>query len=424
MGIATLRTFCARLIYPTLILCGFCIALPAAFKSLSLAFLALVLLLSGELFRFKAKWNQILKLSNPILWLVGLYLLYIIGMLWSSDLDYGFNDLQIKLPILLVPFLMCFVPKDCLSKPRLWKYALGFVAGLLVVLFYCLIRGISNGISEEGFDSAQIFYTRLAGKYHATYLSMFTCFGLIIAYKIPLSNIFSISSKWAKAIKALVFFILVGFIVLLSTRIALPAMVLVFAVILIDLLCLRKQFLKSLAFFAFTVFVFVAIFNLDGYTKRYNNVVKNINVENAQGNRKYSDSVSQRTFIFSNISELILRQPILGFGTGDSRNALESFYSEKKVDFDSYLNAHNQFLQTTISLGIVGCMCLLAVFVAFIVRLWGVRKWIWLSGVAIVGLFCLTEAILERQAGVHFCAFALLWLNAVNGYKEKKKRPA
>ncbi len=421
METAKAGNFFGKLIFPTLILCGFCIALPPFFKSLSLALLVLVLLLSGELLRFKVSKKQILKWNNPVLWLVGLYLLYVLGMLWSSDLSYGFNDLGVKFPLLLVPFLFCFVPKRCLTKRKLWIYAFAFVGGLLIVLFSCLIRGLANGISDNGFDSRQIFYTRLAGKYHATYLSLFTCLGLVLTYKIPLGRMFRLSTKLTFALKALVFLILVCFVGLLSTRIALPAMAIVFAAIVLDIWHSKSKILKSVLFIAFSVLVFVAIFNLEGYTKRYNNVIKNIDIENTEGNRKYSDSVSQRTFIFSNISELILRQPLLGYGTGDSRNALESFYLEKKVDFGRYLNAHNQFFQTAISTGVAGLLCLLAMFLCFALRLWGKGKWVYLSAIIAIGFFCLTESILERQAGVHFCAFAFLWLNAMGCCKNKKK---
>lgn len=404
-----LRAFCRKSIFPILVLCAFCIALPPFFKSMSLALLALVLLFGGELFKIKYSLKQIVNLKNPLLWLVALYIVYGVGMLWSEDLKYGLNDLIIKLPLLIVPVLCFFLPKRFVTRKRLWIYSSAFIAGLLVVLFECLIKGLANAFSGEGFAIEYIFYTRLSGGYHVTYLSLFCLVALFVLYKIPLSKLFSIDSKTSFVIKGMLFVVLDVFLILLSARIAFIGMILLHAGIAFDLFVFRKQYLKSLYLLLLIVSVIVLSSNIKTFNQRYENIEQKIATEQQGKEKKYSDSISQRTFIYSNISDLIKRSWLFGFGTGDSRNALENFYSEKNVSFGRYLNAHNQFLQTAVATGVVGLLCLLMCFVSYVFGFLRKNTYVFLFAVAVIGLFMMTEAILERQAGVHFCAFAFCW---------------
>ena len=165
--------------------------------------------------------------------------------------------------------------------------------------------------------------------------------------------------------------------------------------------------------------------NIKNVNQRYGNLEKKIKIEQTSGEKKISDSVSQRTFIYSNIFELISRSWLFGFGTGDSRVALENFYTEHQVSFGRYLNAHNQLLQTAIAIGVVGVLCLMAVFVCFIPQFFNKEMFLFLFALAIIGIVMMTEAILERQSGVHFCAFAFCWfVSFMKRSKTKKIRTA
>lgn len=56
-------------------------------------------------FQFKQKWSDFksTQLLHPI---VALFLLHAIGLLWSTDLDYGIKDLTTKLPLLSIPIIL------------------------------------------------------------------------------------------------------------------------------------------------------------------------------------------------------------------------------------------------------------------------------------------------------------------------------
>ena len=54
---------------------------------------------------FKEKWCRFKR--NWIAWLlVSLYLLHVVGLIYTSDFQYAFKDLRVKLPLLILPFVL------------------------------------------------------------------------------------------------------------------------------------------------------------------------------------------------------------------------------------------------------------------------------------------------------------------------------
>jgi hypothetical protein len=79
-------------------------SLPLSMFLLSLA--QIILLLNWILENnFKEKWN-ILKSRRSIYGFLVFYLIHILGMIYSSDLVFGFHDLKIKLPLLVLPIII------------------------------------------------------------------------------------------------------------------------------------------------------------------------------------------------------------------------------------------------------------------------------------------------------------------------------
>ncbi len=63
--------------------------------------------------------NIVVKLKrvfrSPVFWvLAGVYLMHLLGLIYTTDYDYAFRDLRIKLPLLLLPLL--FISSDPLEK--------------------------------------------------------------------------------------------------------------------------------------------------------------------------------------------------------------------------------------------------------------------------------------------------------------------
>lgn len=90
---------------------------------------------------YKVKTNRFLHNRSAIL-ISGLFILHLLGMLYSSDIPYGLNDIRVKIPLLCLPFMMAsFEPLE----PKQVKHLLLFL--VLSVLTSTLIStGVLLGI--------------------------------------------------------------------------------------------------------------------------------------------------------------------------------------------------------------------------------------------------------------------------------------
>jgi O-antigen ligase len=119
------------------------------------------------------------------------------------------------------------------------------------------------------------------------------------------------------------------------------------------------------------------------------------------------ESTASRVLVWESALEVVAHAPWIGVGTGDVKDALMDRYEAHgySAPLARKYNAHNQYLQTAAALGIAGLMVLLSFL--------GLSAWAgWRTGDFLSLLFavnlsvaCLTESILEVQAGVVFAAF-------------------
>ena len=81
----------------------------------------------------------------------------------------------------------------------------------------------------------------------------------------------------------------------------------------------------------------------------------------------------QRIVIWKHSLSIIKNNMLLGVGTGDVRKELDDKYLQEKFmhGVETHLNAHNQFLQTAIAIGILGLTVL--VFVIFYLMFIGIK---------------------------------------------------
>lgn len=100
-----------------------------AFMSISQGLLLLNWILEGN---FKARFSKIAH-SKSLLLICAFYVIHIIGMTYTSDLEWGFHDLHIKLPLLLLPLLIA--TSDPLDKKQLKLLMQVFIGAVIVASF-------------------------------------------------------------------------------------------------------------------------------------------------------------------------------------------------------------------------------------------------------------------------------------------------
>jgi len=79
-------------------------------------------------FKQKLAW----LINSKVFWILSsLFVLHIIGLAWSSNLEYGFKDLRIKLPLIALPVIIVCSEK---LKKNDWKFILGIYFSSLLCL--------------------------------------------------------------------------------------------------------------------------------------------------------------------------------------------------------------------------------------------------------------------------------------------------
>ncbi len=94
----------------------------------------------------RAKINCLIR-SKDVWLFLGIYFLHVVGMLYTSDLAYGFHDLKVKLPLLVFPILLATA--DPLSfkerKITLIFFTAAVVTSSIISTFILLIPGKLSG---------------------------------------------------------------------------------------------------------------------------------------------------------------------------------------------------------------------------------------------------------------------------------------
>jgi hypothetical protein len=80
--------------------------------------------------RYREKWDAFIKNPAAIL-LTSFYLMHIIGVFYSTDINYALKDIRIKLPILIIPFMFSGFPK--LNDKQFEKLIFYFIGSVLLV---------------------------------------------------------------------------------------------------------------------------------------------------------------------------------------------------------------------------------------------------------------------------------------------------
>jgi O-antigen ligase len=149
---------------------------------------------------------------------------------------------------------------------------------------------------------------------------------------------------------------------------------------------------------------------------------------NSNAIKSDGESNADRIIIWG-ISVNIIKQNLLfGVGTGDVKDVLLNEYKRNEIDFayKKKLNAHNQYLQTFIALGLPGIIVFLLCFLLPIIFSIKHHYYLYLMFLFLFAFNILVESMFENQAGVVFYAlmnsflfFSRYHLSAVKSLKIK-----
>ncbi|MBK7298328.1 MAG: O-antigen ligase family protein [Flavobacteriales bacterium] len=368
--------------------------------------LAIALLL-GIVLAIRSRSLPDLQLIWP---LFAFYALHLVGMAWTTDIDFGLFDLQIKLGLVLLPFavwpLVQRVP-DLLHKSMV-AFSLGMVVAMILGFskaWNCYTdSGLFNCFSQSTFSF----------DLHPSYTSWYGCW--IIAYwgyRLLHGEVTGFP-RWLTVAFSVVTFL---WITMLASKSGIIGLGLVLVFLCYVVVMRIKGRTRSILLGTALALVGGAVWLQGPLVKaRMASGVNAIKNAFAGDPAMYTstDGSDMRTVVWLCSIERLQQEPF-GAGTGDIKHALMDCYrSRGAVEAEKRnLNSHGQFLQGGVALGWPGLIVALLIFIWPCYLAWRRKDLLLVVFAMLFVVNAAVESVLEVQAGVVFFGVVIGLLQSV-----------
>lgn len=349
--------------------------------------------------------RESIKSSLPIQLLIAFYLLHILGLLYSQNMDNGLFVLEKKMALLVFPLLLFPAWQNLPSDER---STLPFRIGVITIfssiafLVLAVIKALFN-------NDALAFHRDYFASIPYVFYSIYFATGSLLLLN-------SLYDRWQNSkakIPVLLLFVVysLGMLVLISSKTGILAYVTGLGYFLYKRLPSRRMFYASVAGLILSSVLLLAAYPTT--LNRFLELSKNLTVvkEDTLTDPEEFTGLNLRLYFWkSSITQLWEdNRLIAGIGTGDGQDYLNMVYAKHHLDKYGYtdFDAHSQWIMTLLQLGLLGVGLLAAIFLIGARLARRFRSLDFLFFAWIVFCFSLSESVLESNKGVVF--FALLF---------------
>jgi O-antigen ligase len=380
------------------------VAFALPFKSLVNIFAALALVTWFFTSPF-SEFSRRSKFTRVLVAILLFYFLHVFAFFYTSNIQESFFNLEIKLSMLVFPLIFY-------SGRYTWQqmkfFVTSFVLGCLACCAACLLRAGYLSLAE---GKNYFFYQDLSWFQHPSYLAMYLTFCCVALLQ---KNIFSAAARFL----CIVFFSL--FVLLLSSKTGI-AIHFLFLLMAGGAWYLGKKRYAAVAVFSASaaLTIYLVVNYVPPVKERFQNVVSAFGA--GQIDKSATESTAVRMLIWGEAKQIMREHPLLGVSPGDANAALYGRYQANGLTgaYAKKLNAHNQYLQTGVGLGLAGLASLLAIF---FVPLFNRPRKLLVFFLLITAVNFLTESMLQTMAGSVFFSYfyALLCFDKELNLKQKQ----
>ena len=348
--------------------------------------------------------------QNTLLF-AGIYALYLLGLFYTVNYNYGLFDLEVKMSLIIFPVIMATVRDEVLSsvvaRQVLWAFVFGVFASML------LCYSIAFTDYHESGSMMAFYYRRLSVLIHPSYLAMFVSFAIAILLYFLYKEV--LTTRLRKILVVLLVFIFEFFVIMLSSKAGILSLAITLAIFTSYVIFEERRIVRGLVSGGLLAVSFVFLFMLfPASAERFaesQEVIERTDVNNSE----ITNSTGERILIWWYTFEITNENFLFGVGTGDVKDHLLQKYYEKEMDnaLQLELNAHNQYLQILIAMGIIGMVVLLLNLVLPALYSIEQKHFLYFIFLILIGFNFLFESMLETQAGVVFYAFFNAYLFAI-----------
>ena len=339
------------------------------------------------------------------------YFCYLIGIIFTRDINAGVFELEKKLSFVIFPLLLS------LKFKKIWSINvayMGFILATFLVTLYGIIMALSAWLGAGG-GNWVYFSSAISPIHHPSYLAAYLTISTVFAFigwreKLPFFSLYWI-------IPFTIFVIVIhGFLHSLS-----GTLFLLIAIFTFLLIWLRNKFRRPI-FYTIIILMpiigFIVINSIPSIQNDWKDASSNIieyskNPKSFVENREQTlSSSSVRIILWTAAFQIFYKHPF-GVGTGNMDEFMEKelIILKQKELTEQNFNPHNQFLQTAVEIGFFGLLVFFAILFSSIY--YGLKYKNYLLIIISSNLIfnSLFESMLQRQSGIIFYCFWLCLLS-------------
>lgn len=352
--------------------------------NLFIVFAIIIWLISNPFKELFSKRNQCISLLAMVVF----YLLHAVSFFYTSNVQETFINLETKISVIAFPLIFY---SSGYGNNQIKFFLKNFIAGCLLCCVICIAHAIYFSVSE---NKNYFFYQDLSWFQHPSYLSMYLTFCCIALLFQQLYN------KTVR-LALVVFFSL--FVFMLSSKSGIVIHICFLSSWLISTFLTAGNYKRLFLFLSsFAAIIIATVLFVPKVKERFQNVISAFQTK--ETDKSATESTAVRMLIWHEAVDIIKQKPLLGTSPGDANTTLYEKYKQNGLTgaFSKKLNAHSEFFQTGVGLGLTGLLSLLSLF---IIPLTGNRSKLFAFFLFITAVNFITESMLQTMAGCIFFGY-------------------
>ena len=377
-----MKYYISKIFFGLSCLFAFTIVLP--FKENITSIISILLFICVLLDAILNKENTFFKRSSFKIVAISVYLLFIIGLLYTSNLHDGLVQIQRKIAFIVFPVIYLSKP---LSREQLIKVFWFLIVGIMVYItinWLAIYEMYHNDLvlrNRFGYNYVlHSYFRKTQFSIHHAYMGMYIIFALVIC----LYLIEHYKKLWIRIVLALIILIYLFNFPLIASKVS-------FVTIVVAVMA-YFVFKKSFHYKRFLLLILPLVLVVSGMFILSNDWTEKLLLR----------SINERLILWKVSIEVIRDNFWFGVGTGDVLDVLNTKYTNP--DHHDYYS-HNSFLLFFVRLGVLGVFSFL--FYHFFLFKKAIKNNnILLFVLVIIALLSsLTEHVYERHIGIVFISF-------------------
>ncbi|WP_228547282.1 O-antigen ligase family protein [Nonlabens antarcticus] len=373
--------------------------IPRGVRPTAIALLVILSIVTSLQQEQKFKWFYFLLNS-------GLFICYVISLLYTDDVAYGLKKLETGASIIVFPFLFAIMNESYLKlllKNR-FKFMWLFIMATVLLCLGSFLKFLQVFNFEEILvHYVNIIRTDVSGwNIHPIYLSMHIGISIIFSVFIIKKGV----TLWPKIALVVMNLILIGFLMMVIKKGPIIALILVLGYLL---LMLKSRNL----YIIFGACAFLIIGTVILNPKANDKFSELLQIQDAETQEATSTDI--RFSIYKCAVEILPEAGIFGYGVGDGKNKLLNCYQETSAFLaENRYNSHNQFLGIIIKVGFLGLLVFSLFLIYHMARAFDKRNYLLIAVTLFYCIVMFSENIMERENGILYFSFFVNFFIMIN----------